>query len=209
MQHIRGIRKESKEAVKLKKVLGPVAIIIIILGVCALLFIPKYNSLVTAEENVDSKWAQVENQLQRRYDLIPNLVESVKGYAKHEQEVIASITEARAQLGNAQTPEQQAIANDALNGALSRLLVVVENYPNLKADANFRQLMDELAGTENRLAVAREDYNNEVQGFNKIVKRFPGNIVASMFGFEQKEYFKASAGAEKAPAVDFSDSGKQ
>ncbi len=209
MQHIRGIRKESKEAVKLKKVFGPVAIIIIILGVFALLFIPKYNSLVTAEENVDSKWAQVENQLQRRYDLIPNLVESVKGYAKHEQEVIASITEARAQLGNAQTPEQQAIANDALNGALGRLLVVVENYPNLKADANFRQLMDELAGTENRLAVAREDYNNEVQGFNKIVKRFPGNVVAGMFGFEQKEYFKAAAGAEKAPAVDFSDSGKQ
>ncbi|AVK95560.1 LemA family protein [Lysinibacillus sphaericus] len=193
----------------MKKVFGPVAIIIIILGVFALLFIPKYNSLVTAEENVDSKWAQVENQLQRRYDLIPNLVESVKGYAKHEQEVIASITEARAQLGNAQTPEQQAIANDALNGALGRLLVVVENYPNLKADANFRQLMDELAGTENRLAVAREDYNNEVQGFNKIVKRFPGNVVAGMFGFEQKEYFKAAAGAEKAPAVDFSDSGKQ
>lgn len=209
MQHIRGIRKDSKEAVKLKKIFGPVAIIIIILGVFALLFIPKYNSLVTAEENVDSKWAQVENQLQRRYDLIPNLVESVKGYAKHEQEVIASITEARAQLGNAQTPEQQAIANDALNGALGRLLVVVENYPNLKADANFRQLMDELAGTENRLAVAREDYNNEVQGFNKIVKRFPGNVVAGMFGFEQKEYFKAAAGAEKAPAVDFSDSGKQ
>lgn len=209
MQHIRVIRKESKEAVKLKKIFGPVAIIIIILGVFALLFIPKYNSLVTAEENVDSKWAQVENQLQRRYDLIPNLVESVKGYAKHEQEVIASITEARAQLGNAQTPEQQAIANDALNGALGRLLVVVENYPNLKADANFRQLMDELAGTENRLAVAREDYNNEVQGFNKIVKRFPGNVVAGMFGFEQKEYFKAAAGAEKAPAVDFSDSGKQ
>lgn len=208
MQHIRGIRKDSKEAVKLKKIFGPVAIIIIILGVFALLFIPKYNSLVTAEENVDSKWAQVENQLQRRYDLIPNLVESVKGYAKHEQEVIASITEARAQLGNAQTPEQQAIANDALNGALGRLLVVVENYPNLKADANFRQLMDELAGTENRLAVAREDYNNEVQGFNKIVKRFPGNVVAGMFGFEQKEYFKAAAGAEKAPAVDFSDSGK-
>lgn len=184
-------------------------IIIIVLAVLALLFIPKYNGLVTAEENVDSKWAQVENQLQRRYDLIPNLVESVKGYANHEQEVIASITEARAQMGNAQTPEEQASANDALNGALSRLLVVVENYPNLKADANFRQLMDELAGTENRLAVAREDYNNEVQGFNKKVKRFPGNIIAGMFGFEQKEYFKAAAGAEKAPAVDFSDSGKQ
>lgn len=193
----------------MKKVLGPIGIIVIVLGVLALLFIPKYNSLVTAEENVDSKWAQVENQLQRRYDLIPNLVQSVKGYANHEQEVIASITEARAQMGNAQTPEQQAVANDALNGALSRLLVVVENYPNLKADANFRQLMDELAGTENRLAVAREDYNNEVQGFNKIVKRFPGNIMANIFGFEQKQYFKAAAGAEQAPAVDFSDSGKQ
>lgn len=191
----------------MKKLLGPIGIIVIILVVIALLFIPKYNSLVTAEENVDSKWAQVENQLQRRYDLIPNLVESVKGYANHEQEVIANITEARAQMGKASSPEEQAVANDALTGALSRLLVVVENYPNLKADANFRQLMDELAGTENRLAVAREDYNNEVQQFNKHVKRFPGNLIAGMFGFEQKEYFKAAAGADKAPSIDFSQSG--
>lgn len=191
----------------MKKLLGPIGIIVIILVVIALLFISKYNSLVTAEENVDSKWAQVENQLQRRYDLIPNLVESVKGYANHEQEVIANITEARAQMGNASSPEEQAVANDALTGALSRLLVVVENYPNLKADANFRQLMDELAGTENRLAVAREDYNNEVQQFNKHVKRFPGNLIAGMFGFEQKEYFKAAAGADKAPSIDFSQSG--
>ena len=194
---------------KLKKIFGPIGIIVIILVVLSLLFIPKYNSFVTAEESVDSKWAQVENQLQRRYDLIPNLVESVKGYANHEKEVIASITEARAQMGSAQSPKEQAVANDALNGALSRLLVVVENYPNLKADANFRQLMDELAGTENRLAVAREDYNNEVQAFNKTVKRFPGNLIAGMFGFEQKEYFKAAAGAEKAPSIDFSGSGKQ
>lgn len=193
----------------MKKLLGPIGIIVIILVVIALLFIPKYNSLVTAEENVDSKWAQVENQLQRRYDLIPNLVESVKGYANHEQEVIANITEARAQMGSASSPEEQAVANDALTGALSRLLVVVENYPNLKADANFRQLMDELAGTENRLAVAREDYNNEVQQFNKHVKRFPGNLMAGMFGFEQKEYFKAAAGADKAPSIDFSQSGTQ
>ncbi|MEQ6856116.1 LemA family protein [Lysinibacillus capsici] len=191
----------------MKKLLGPIGIIVIILVVIALLFIPKYNSLVTAEENVDSKWAQVENQLQRRYDLIPNLVESVKGYANHEQEVIANITEARAQMRSASSPEEQAVANDALTGALSRLLVVVENYPNLKADANFRQLMDELAGTENRLAVAREDYNNEVQQFNKHVKRFPRNLMAGMFGFEQKEYFKATAGADKAPSIDFSQSG--
>ncbi|MFJ6209775.1 LemA family protein [Lysinibacillus sp. NPDC092081] len=193
----------------MKKIFGPIGIIVIILVVLALLFIPKYNSLVTAEESVDSKWAQVENQLQRRYDLIPNLVESVKGYANHEKEVIASITEARAQMGSAHSPKEQAVANDALTGALSRLLVVVENYPNLKADANFRQLMDELAGTENRLAVAREDYNNEVQAFNKTVKRFPGNLIAGMFGFEQKEYFKAAAGAEKAPSIDFGSSGKQ
>ena len=191
----------------MKKLLGPIGIIVIILVVIALLFIPKYNSLVTAEENVDSKWAQVENQLQRRYDMIPNLVESVTGYANHEQEVIANITEARAQMGSASSPEEQAVANDALTGALSGLLVVVENYPNLKADANFRQLMDELAGTENRLAVAREDYNNEVQQFNKHVKRFPGNLMAGMFGFEQKEYFKAAAGADKAPSIDFSQSG--
>lgn len=190
----------------MKKSFGPIAVIVIIFVVIALLFIPKYNSLVSAEENVDSKWAQVENQLQRRFDLIPNLVESVKGYANHEQEVITSITEARAQMGSANSPQEQASANDALTGALSRLLVVVENYPNLKADANFRQLMDELAGTENRLAVAREDYNNEVQQFNKHVKRFPGNLVAGMFGFEQKEYFKAAAGADKAPSIDFSQS---
>ncbi|WP_155590065.1 LemA family protein [Lysinibacillus cavernae] len=193
----------------MKKWLGPIGILIIILIVFALLFIPKYNRLVTAEENVDSKWAQVENQLQRRFDLIPNLVESVKGYANHEQEVITNITEARAQMGSANTPKEQAVANDALTGALSRLLVVVESYPNLKADANFRQLMDELAGTENRLAVAREDYNNEVQQFNKQVKRFPGNIIAGMFGFEQKEYFKAAAGADKVPSIDFSQSGTQ
>jgi LemA protein len=192
----------------MKKIFGPIGIIVILV-VLALIFIPKYNILVTAEESVDSKWAQVENQLQRRYDLIPNLVESVKGYANHEKEVIASITEARAQMGSAHSPKEQAIANDAMNGALSRLLVVVENYPNLKADANFRQLMDELAGTENRLAVAREDYNNEVQAFNKTVKRFPGNLIAGMFGFEQKEYFKAAAGAEKAPSIDFGSSGKQ
>ncbi|MEA0553626.1 LemA family protein [Lysinibacillus irui] len=190
----------------MKKSFGPIAVIVIIFVVIALLFIPKYNSLVSAEENVDSKWAQVENQLQRRFDLIPNLVESVKGYANHEQEVITSITEARAQMGSANSPQEQAVANDALTGALSRLLVVVENYPNLKADANFRQLMDELAGTENRLAVAREDYNNEVQQFNKHVKRFPGNLVAGMFGFEQKEYFKVAAGADKAPSIDFSQS---
>ncbi|WP_324729097.1 LemA family protein [Lysinibacillus fusiformis] len=193
----------------MKKWFGPIGIIVIILIVLALVLIPKYNSLVTAEENVDSKWAQVENQLQRRYDLIPNLIESVKGYANHEQQIIADITNARAQMSNANTPAQQAVANDALTGALSRLLVVVENYPNLKADANFRQLMDELAGTENRLAVAREDYNNEVQQFNKHVKRFPGNLMAGMFGFEQKEYFKAAAGAEQAPSIDFSQSGTQ
>ncbi|ODV53368.1 MULTISPECIES: LemA family protein [Lysinibacillus] len=193
----------------MKKWFGPIGIIVIILIVLALVLIPKYNSLVTAEENVDSKWAQVENQLQRRYDLIPNLVESVKGYTNHEQKVIADITSARAQMSNANTPAQQAVANDALTGALSRLLVVVENYPNLKADANFRQLMDELAGTENRLAVAREDYNNEVQQFNKHVKRFPGNLMAGMFGFEQKEYFKAAAGAEQAPSIDFSQPGTE
>ena len=193
----------------MKKWFGPIGIIVIILIVFALLLIPKYNSLVTGEENVDSKWAQVENQLQRRYDLIPNLVESVKGYTSHEQQVIADITNARAQMGSANTPAQQAGANDALTGALSRLLVVVENYPNLKADVNFRQLMDELAGTENRLAVAREDYNNEVQQFNKHVKRFPGNLIAGMFGFEQKEYFKSAAGADQSPSIDFSQSGTQ
>lgn len=192
----------------MKKGFIPIIVIVGFFVVLALLLIPSYNNFVNGEENVEAAYAQVENQLQRRLDLIPNLVNTVKGFANQEKEVIASVTEARARLAGAGSPEEQATANDELSGALSRLLVVVENYPDLKSDANFRQLMDELAGTENRLSIARQDYNTVVADFNKSVKRFPGALLAGIFGFDEKEYFKADAGAEEAPTVDFGGDGE-
>ncbi|MEH7093771.1 LemA family protein [Neobacillus vireti] len=184
--------------------LGIVVAVIVIFG---LMLMSSYNSFVNLEEDVNQSHAQIDNQLQRRLDLIPNLVNTVKGYAAHEKEVIASISDARAKLAGAKTPEEEATANDQLSGALSRLLVVVENYPNLKADQQFTQLMDELAGTENRIAVARKDYNEQVAEFNKKVKRFPGSIIAGIGGFDQKEYFKAAPQAQEAPKVDFGGNG--
>ena len=180
--------------------------LIVIIVVLVLMFIPSYNRFVDKEESVDQAYAQVENQLQRRLDLIPNLVNTVKGYANQEQEVIQSISEARANLAGANTPVDQANADAELTGALNRLLIVVENYPDLKSNENFQQLMDELAGTENRLAVARKDYNDQVAEFNRSVKRFPGKLVAGVFNFDEKEYFKADEGAEKTPTVDFGES---
>ncbi len=191
----------------MKRMFGPIAVIIGILVILAIMLVPKYNTFVGLEEDVDQSYSQIENQLQRRMDLIPNLVESVKGYAKHEEKVLGDIADARSRLAGADTPEEQATANDELSGALSRLLVVVENYPELKADANFRQLMDELAGTENRIAVARMDYNETASEYNRNVRRFPGSLVAGIFGFDKKEYFKAAAGAEEAPKVDFGEFG--
>src|SRR5690606_12704565 len=179
--------------------------IVALIVIAAMLIVPKYNKLVTGEETVEAAWAQVENQLQRRFDLVPNLVNTVKGYAEHEEEIFTQIAEARTQYGNANTVEETADANNELSSALARLLVVVENYPNLKADVQFTRLMDELAGTENRLTVARKDYNDTVQQFNNDVRRFPGNLIAGMFGFEQKDYFEIKEGVEEAPAVDFGD----
>ncbi len=189
----------------MKKLLGPIGVIVGIIVVLGLILVPSYNKFVNSEENVDQAYSQIETQLQRRVDLIPNLVNTVKGFAKQEKEVIAQVTEARSKLAGAKGPEEQANADAELSGALSRLLVVVENYPDLKSNQQFTQLMDELAGTENRIAVARKDYNDEVASYNKQVKRFPGKLVASVFGFDEKEYFKAEAGAESAPDVDFED----
>nr|WP_251551521.1 LemA family protein [Neobacillus muris] len=185
-------------------VLGIIAVVIVALGI---MWMSSYNSFVNLEENVDQSYAQIENQLQRRLDLIPNLVNTVKGYASHEKEVIASVSDARARLAGANTPAEEATANAELSNALSRLLVVVENYPNLKADQQFTQLMDELSGTENRIAVARKDYNDQVAEYNKKVKRFPGSIIAGFGGFDEKEYFQADPKAQEAPQVDFGGNG--
>ncbi|MGI6648312.1 MAG: LemA family protein [Bacillota bacterium] len=172
--------------------------------VLALVLISGYNSLVGLNENVDGKWSQVENQLQRRADLIPNLVNTVKGYAAHEQEIFTQLADARTKMAGAASVAEAFEADQAMNSALSRLLAVVENYPTLKADANFRQLQDELAGTENRLATARKDYNDAVQSYNATIKRFPTNVYAGIFGFDDREYFRAEEEAKTVPNVDFS-----
>jgi LemA protein len=163
-----------------------------------------HNELVQERESITASWAQVDVVLQRRADLIPNLVETVKGYAKHEETAIDSVTSARAALGGAQTPKEKIAANGQLDSALSRLLVVVENYPNLKANETFMRLQDELSGTENRIAVERRKYNETVQKYNTDIELFPKNIAASIWGFKREDaYFKADDAAKQAPKIKF------
>jgi LemA protein len=188
---------------------------VVVLGILAALtlwVVNVYNALVQLEEQVETEWAQVENQYQRRIDLIPNLVATVKGYATHEQETFEGVVNARAKAtaitidpSNA-TPEQLAAYQNAqgeLSQALGRLMAVAENYPELKANENFRDLQAQLEGTENRIAVARQNFNDSAKNYNLKVRRFPGNIIAGLFGFEKKPYFEAEEGAEKAPKVEF------
>ena len=185
--------------------------VLIVIGVLAIVgllvvlpFIGVYNNIVSKNENITAKWAQVENQLQRRNDLIPNLVNTVKGYAAHEKTVLENITAARSQWGKASTIEDKVKAAGAMDSALSRLLLVVENYPNLKADQTFLRLMDELSGTENRIAVERMRYNDSVLEYNVTVRTFPGNFVAGMFGYKvAPQYFKAEEKAKTVPEVKF------
>lgn len=179
-----------------------IGVVVVIIALIAWL-VSGYNGLVQMDEQVNGQWSQVETQLQRRNDLIPNLVNTVKGYASHEQEAIKAVADARARLGGAKSVREASEANDQMTGALSRLLMVAENYPNLKADANFRALQDELAGTENRIAVARRDYNQSVQAFNAKVRTFPTSVYAGMFGFSAKDYFEASKEAQQVPKVSF------
>lgn len=161
------------------------------------------NQLVKLDENVNTAWAEVENQFQRRYDLIPNLVSTVQGFAAQEQAIIDSVTEARAKLGGAVTVDDKIEASNQVEGALSRLLVVIENYPEIKSDATFMALMDELGGTENRIAVARNRYNEEVRTYNTRIRTFPTSIIAGMRGFDARKLFEAAAGSEVAPVVQF------
>lgn len=166
--------------------------------------VSSYNGLVGLKENVSNQSSNIEVQLQRRVDLIPNLVSTVKGYTSHESDVLTQISNARAKLAGASTMSDKASANDEVSSALSRLLVVVENYPNLKADAQFTALMDELSGTENRIAVARKDYNDAVTEYNSRIKTFPANLIAGMCGFTSADYFKASSSSTQTPTVSFS-----
>ena len=182
-------------------VVGGVVVLILVIAGMSLAGI--YNRLVAQDQQVKAAWAQVQNVLQRRADLIPNLVETVKGYATHEKEVFENVAAARSRLAGATSPREAAAANAGLTSALGRLLAIAENYPALKANENFMRLQDELAGTENRIAVERMRYNEAVQAFNTSIKRFPTNFLARMLGFSEKEYFEAEAGAQEAPKVKF------
>ena len=162
-----------------------------------------YNKFVGQEEAIKAQWAQVQNQLQRRNDLIPNLVETVKGYAQHEEGVYKDIADARSRLLAAKSPEETIQAANQQTSALGRLLAVVENYPQLKANEQFNRLMDELAGTENRIAVERMRYNEKIQEYNTSRRQFPANLTARMFGFKEYPFFEAPAEAQKVPSVTF------
>lgn len=178
-----------------------VLILILVMGGCSV--IGTRNDLVTEQQAVRGQWSQVDVALQRRADLIPNLVETVRGYAKQEKEIFTNIANARAALAGAKNPQEKIDANNQLSGALSRLLVVVENYPQLKSNETFARLMDELAGTENRINVERRKYNEAVQRYNTDLQIFPKNIAASMFGFAAEPYFKADESSRTAPKVSF------
>jgi len=184
-------------------------IIPIIIGIIAIIIlfgailVGKYNAMITAEQAINQQQAQVEVELQRRYDLIPNLVESVKGVLTQEQTIFTEIADARTKYGSAETGTTEKVeASNELEGAISRLLVIIENYPDLQSDETVQSLMDELAGTENRIAVERERYNEKVTDYNIMVKTFPNNLIANFFGFTEKPLFDAVESADEAPEVD-------
>ena len=200
--------------------LGCVGVLILVLLIGGAYFVSVRNNLVSLDENVNQQWAQVESQYQRRFDLIPNLVRTVQGAANFEKSTLEAVVNARSRVGqvampggppgaagnittNAEQMQEFAAAQTALSGALSRLLVVVEQYPELRANANFRDLQSQLEGTENRIAVERQRYNTAAQGYNTAIRRFPASFVASLSGFKAKAYFRGQAGSDKAPEVNF------
>lgn len=188
----------------MKKGLIVVVVLVLIVLWFGSTYVGHRNEMVRKNETIKAAWSQVDNVLQRRADLIPNLVETVKGFAAQEQTVFTNIANARAALGGARTPQEKIAANGQLDSALSRLLVVVENYPQLRSNENFLRLQDELAGTENRIAVERKRYNDAIQDYNTYISLFPNNIVASMSGFGRNDaYFRADEGSRQAPKVQF------
>jgi LemA protein len=188
----------------MKSVIAVILVLVLIALAVGGMYVGRKNQMVTLDEQVKSNWAQVDVVLQRRADLIPNLVETVKGFAAHEEQVFGDIAKARSALIGAKTPSDKIAANGQLDGALSRLLVVVENYPQLKSNENFLRLQDELAGTENRIAVERKRYNDSIQTYNTYIGLFPNSLFAGWAGFHRNEaYFQASEGSRQAPKVQF------
>ncbi|MGO1468972.1 MAG: LemA family protein [Tissierella sp.] len=183
----------------MKKSLIPIIIVVLILAFVG----GSYNSLVTTEEDVENSWAQVENVLKRRADLIPNLLETVKGFAAQEKEVLTQITEARSKISDASTPEEYAEADAELQRGVSSLNVVVENYPELRSNENFLELQAELSSTENKISTERMRYNDSVSAYNKKIKRFPTNIYAGIFGFDERQYFEIDEADSEVPDVEF------
>ncbi len=192
---------------KALKILGIIFGVFVVLAIAlASMYVSRRNQMVALREAVEQAWSQVDVVIQRRADLVPNLVETVKGYAAHEEEIFTHIADARAALAGARTPSERIAANEQLTGALGRLLVIVENYPNLKANENFMRLQDELAGTENRIAIERRRYNQSIQAYNTYIQLFPNNLVASIMGFQRNEaYFRAVEEARQVPQVSFTE----
>lgn len=188
----------------MSKGLKTLLIVVAVIAIIMISTISSYNKIVRLEQSVNQSESDIDTQLQRRSDLIPNLIATVKGYAAQEKSIFTAIADARAKLAGAKTVTEKAQADSELSGSLSRLLVVVENYPNLKSDQNFRDLSVSLEGTENRINIARKDYNNVVGNYNSVTRQFPNSIIASIFRFDQKPYYKAAEGAKEVPKVDFS-----
>lgn len=187
-----------------KGCLGVVVILLLAIFIMAIPIFTTYNRIVGLDEQIKTAWSEIENQLQRRNDLIPNLVNTVKGYAAHERDIFTQIADARSRLIGAKTVPEKIEAASALDSALGRLLAIAENYPDLKANESFNRLMDELAGTENRIAVSRMRYNENIRDYNIAIRRVPGNMIARLFGFkEQTAYFKAEERAREVPKVQF------
>ncbi len=185
-------------------VIGGIVLACLLAGIIMVVTVMRgYNHLVTLDEEIKSKWAQVENQYQRRADLIPNLVETVKAYAEKEETIFTEIANARARIGSARTPDARDRAETQLSGFLSRLLMITENYPQLKANQNFLDLQAQLEGTENRISVERQRYIERIKNYNIYVKRIPGRFIAALTGFQEREFFEAAPEAQNAPKVDF------
>jgi len=188
----------------MKKTLIIVGIVVLVLVVIPLSIVKgNYNKFVGLQESVDAQWANVETVLQRRFDLIPNLVNTVKGFAEHEKEIFTEVTRLRSQWASAGTANEKVGVANEMQGALGRLMLVAENYPQLKSNQNFLALQDELAGTENRISVERRRYNESVRGYNTAIRKFPGVIIANLFGFEKRDAFEAAPEAAIVPTVEF------